>query len=80
MELQVLHPDVVRELLRGRTSCIPELVALDERAREEISNQLCPHAECGERLTPVVPGDAARVFDRTGVRYEKRCPVHGRVI
>lgn len=77
MELQVLHPDVVRELLRGRTSCIPELVALDERAREEISHQPCPHQGCPEHLVPSVPGDAGRVFDRTGIRYEKRCPRHG---
>ena len=77
MKLQVLHPDVARELLKGHQSCLPGLVEKDEKVRAEIASQSCP--QCGENLVPRAPRDPARVFGPDGIRYERCCPRHGRV-
>jgi len=77
MKLQVLHPDVVRELLKGRDSCIGQLAEQDARTRADISAQVCPHKGCGEALFPRQAGDAAHVFGPAGIRYERHCPRHG---
>ena len=72
MSLQVLHPDTVRELLKGHVSCIPELAEKDQKARAEIESQECPR--CGKTLVPRLPRDPTRVFSRDGgVRYEGYC-------
>jgi hypothetical protein len=75
MVLQVLHPDDVRELLRGYTPTNEERERTDRDRRAAITKRKCPR--CEKDLMARLPADPSKVFDADGVCYEGHCTQHG---
>jgi len=79
MPLQVLHPDVVREVLRGHESHVDQISKTDAARRAAAAQKACSEPGCTLPTVVRTPSDPLKVFDAEGVLYEGHCPRHGRI-
>lgn len=72
MEFTSLPPELIRELIAGHESIIPEIAKKNGAAKDAVRNSTC--GECGTSLVPRPHPKPEILFRSEGLTYVSYCP------